>query len=364
MIIFRYLAKEVLGNMFAVSIVLLLIFLSGRFVSYLADAAAGKLDAGVLLTLIVYSLPAYLELILPLGLFVGILLAYGRLYVDSEMAVMSACGISEARLVVYTLLSASFVALVVAFFSLYLGPKGIQATATLMAEQRSRTDFETLTPARFHDLNDGQGVTYAEEMSRNNKRLNKVFIAELPPTDSGLSPTILVAETGETVVDERLGKKYLLLKNGRRYLGKPGEADYEVVQFKEYSQVLPQADYAIGARKASDGTSTLDLLKQDTIQASAALQWRLSLPLLVMIVSLLAVPLSRTQPRKGRYGKLLPAILLYIIYLVVINGVRGIVEENKAPVPGLLWLVHAAFFTLAMALFAGEKLFAWLPFKK
>ncbi len=356
MIIFRYLAKEVLASMVAVSIVLLLIIISARFVSYLAEAAAGELDAGILLTLMAFRLPAYLELILPLGLFIGILMAYGRLYVDSEMTVLSACGMSEKRLLAYTLITSSFVACVVALFSLYLGPEGVRASESLLAEQRNRTDFETLKPARFHELDTGRGVSYAEAITEDKQRLTGVFMAEMPGEDSGTVPSILVAESGETIVDRELGTKYLLLKDGRRYVGRPGEARYEVVAFEEYAQRLPEPDYAVKPKKETDGMTTAALWNTSTIEARAALQWRLSLPVLVMVIGLMAVPLSRTKPRRGRYGKLVPAILLYMTYLVAVNSARGMVEKGSAPVPGLLWCVHALFALIGVTMFSWSGL--------
>ena len=356
MIVFRYLAKEILSTMFAVSLVLLMIIFSARFVKFLAEAAAGKLDAGVLLTLLAYKSLGFLELILPLGLFIGILLSYGRLYIESEMTVLSACGVSDGRILSYTLSTSMLVALLVGVLSMYLGPHGVKASEELLAEQRNRTDFETLKPARFNELDSGKGITYAESISKDKQQLNHVFIAELASVAEQEVPSILVAESGETVVDTQWGQKYLMLKNGKRYKGRPGEADYEVVAFEEYFQLLPEPDYAIAKRKETDGMSTLELYQDDSDIARAALQWRLSLPVLVLVVGFLAVPLSRTKARQGRYNKLLPAILVYIIYLVSLNGARGMVDSGEAPLAGLLWWVHAAFFLLAIVLYSGPFL--------
>lgn len=360
MIIFRYLAREVLASMFAVSLVLLMIILSARFVNYLAEAAAGKLDAGVLLTLMAYRLPAYLELILPLGLFIGILFAYGRLYLDSEMTVLSACGMSQQRLVVYTMVSSLAVALLVGLFSLYLGPQGVRASEALLAEQRSRTDFETLKPERFHNLDGGTGTSYAESISDDKKQLRNVFMAKVSPLDPVLSVdearrndvdlAVLTAASGETVIDKQANRKYLLLKNGRRYIGTPGSMDYRVVEFEHYSQLLPQPDYAVKAKRFTDGLSTVRLLHEKTNAANAAFQWRMSMPVLVLVVGFLAVPLSRTQPRQGRYAKMLPAIILYMVYLVCVNAARGMIEEGRQPVPGILWLVHLVFLSMGVIL--------------
>lgn len=342
--------------MFAVSLVLLLIIISARFVTYLAEAAAGDLDAGILLTLMVFRLPQYLELILPLGLFIGIMMAYGRLHVDSEMTVLSACGVSERRMLAYTLITSAFVAGLVALFSLYLGPEGVRASESLLAEQRNRTDFETLKPARFHAVDAG-GVTYAESISEDKQRLNHVFMAQVT-TGGESAPIILTAESGETIVDREKGEKYLLLKNGKRYLGRPGEAKYEIVSFEEYAQRLPDPDYAVKPKKETDGMTTAKLWTQENAQAQAALQWRLSLPLLVMIIGMMAVPLSRTKPRKGRYGKLVPAILIYMSYLVAANSARGMSEDGEALIAGLLWYVHGIYFCVALLLFCWPQLAA------
>lgn len=340
--------------MAAVSAVLLLIIMSGRFVRYLAEAAAGKLDAAVLLTLMGLRLPSFLELILPLGMFIGILLAYGRLYVDSEMTVLHACGMSEKRLVGYTLATAVVVALLVALFSLYIGPKGVKASEQVITKQRSRTEFETLKPARFHKLSSRDGVSYAHSVSEDKKQLQEVFLSGTAENQDTFS--IITAKTGETLIDQSSGKRYLVLSDGHQYRGKPGDLNYEVISFARYSQFVPEPEYEARPKKETDGMSTMDLWQAKTQKANAALQWRFSLPVLVMIIALLAVPLSRTQPRKGRYVKMVPAILLYIIYLVVANAARGVLEEGKAPVPYLLWLVHGAFLVFALILLAWPRL--------
>ena len=120
MIVFRYLSREVLVTLSAVSAVLLVIIMSGRFIKYLAQAAQGVLDPGVLFMIMGYRIPGFLQLILPLGLFLGFLLAYGRLFLDSEMTVLSATGVSQQRLTAYSLAPALIVALLVGWLSLGL----------------------------------------------------------------------------------------------------------------------------------------------------------------------------------------------------------------------------------------------------
>lgn len=333
--------------MLAVGSILLLIVLSGRLVRFLAEAASGKLEASVLFALIGFRMPSYLELVIPLALFIGILLAHGRLYVDSEMTVLKACGMGEKTLVGHTLITALFVAFIVAIFSFVWGPMGAKASTHLIEEQRSRTEFETLKPAYFHRLSGG-GVSFAQDVTGDKKQLQKVFLAS--PGDSERRVSLMTAKTGETLVDKLSGRRYLVLNNGYQYHGTPGQSNYEVVSFASYAQYLPDNDYTVRPRDLIDSMSTRELLAANTPEANAALQWRFSMPVLVLIVALLAVPLSRTQPRRGRYGKMIPSIILYVVYLVLCNAARGLLDENKAPTPYILWLVHAVFLSFALTM--------------
>jgi len=155
LIAFRYLSRELLITAAAVSTALLVIIMSGRFIKYLAQAAQGALDPSVLLMIMGFRIPGFLQLILPLGLFLGILLAYGRLYLDSEMLVLSATGMSGQQLLLYTLAPAALVALLSGWLSLSLTPQGIVRVTQILNEQSALTEFDTLVPGRFQSMKGG-----------------------------------------------------------------------------------------------------------------------------------------------------------------------------------------------------------------
>ncbi len=363
MIIFRYLTREVLFTLFAVSSVLLLIIMSGRFVKYLADAAAGRLSADVLFAIMGYRLPGFLELILPLGLFLSILLAYGRLYTESEMTVLTACGMSRRRLVGYTLVPGVLISLLVGCLSLYISPMGIEKSESIFLEQKKRSEFDSLSPSRFQTMQGGSGITYAENLSSDRQRLEQVFMAEMADQrqnnligDEIQGPAVLVAARGEQVIDPESQQRYLLLQDGHRYEGRPGKADYRVTRFGGYAQLLTYDERLDRRRLRADAKSTRQLLESNQRQDLVALQWRISLPILVLVVTLLAVPLSYTNPRQGRYARMIPAILLYIIYLVSLNAARGAVEDGKIPVQLGLWWVHLIFLFIASVLLGQRRL--------
>jgi len=357
LIVFRYLSRELLITMSAVSAVLLVIIMSGRFIKYLAQAAQGVLDPGVLLLIMGFRLPGFLQLILPLGLFLGILLAYGRLYLESEMTVLSATGMSQRRLLVYSLAPAALVAALVGWLSLGLAPQGIAEVERILSQQDSLTEFDTLVPGRFQTLRGGSRVTYTRELSADRSELGGVFISETNVSrqtgkESGLS--VLVAESGRQEIQPD-GSRYLILENGYRYDGNPGQADYRAIQYDTYGVLLPKPEVSMELSER-EAMPTHELLGSDNIRHRTELQWRLSLPLLVFVVTVLAVPLAKVNPRQGRFLKLLPAILLYMTYLALLIAVRGALDKGRLPMALGLWWVHGLFLTIGLLMLFWEPI--------
>nr|WP_298148190.1 LPS export ABC transporter permease LptF [uncultured Pseudomonas sp.] len=349
MIVFRYLSREVLVTLSAVSAVLLVIIMSGRFIKYLAQAAQGALDPGVLFMIMGFRLPGFLQLILPLGLFLGILLAYGRLYLDSEMTVLSATGMSQQRLTFYSLAPAALVMVLVAWLSLGLAPQGVERVARILNEQDTLTEFDTLVPGRFQAMRDGSRVTYTKDMSEDRNELSGVFISEKRLSQKGDKErgiTVLLAESGKQEIQPD-GSRYLILQNGYRYDGNPGQADYRAVQYDTYGVLLPKP--AVSSEVSErEAIPTRELIGSDNMRLRSELQWRLSLPLLVLVVTVLAVPLSRVNPRQGRFLKLLPAILLYMAYLSLLIAARGALDKGRIPPALGLWWVHGVFLVIGL----------------
>lgn len=351
MLIFRYIARDLLSSTFAVCAVLLMVIVSGRFVKYLAQAAAGELDAGILLAIIGYRLPGFLELILPLAFFLGILLSYGRFYVQSEMTVMMACGMSPRQLVAYTMIPAVFVAILVGWLSLDVGPTGLRKAEALLTAQKERGELDDMAATHFYTLQGGKAVTYAEEVSDEGE-MRDVFLAENnPDAAEGRQLVLVVAAKGRQHRSNPDEPGYLVLENGYRIQGVPGQADYQITQFEEYGQRLSKPKKQRRRDKA-DTLTTGELMASDKMAHVAALQWRFSVPVLVLVVTLMAIPLSKTNPRQGRFARMLPAVLLYIVYLVMLNGARGAVEDGKLHSLLGLWGVHLLFLLIALMLLA------------
>ena len=356
LIIFRYLSRQMLQVMLAVTSVVLLIIMSGRFVNYLAQAATGTLKADFLFAIIGYRIPEFLVMILPLGLFLGILLAYGRLYVDNEMTVLSACGLSRNQLLGMTMVPAVGVMLLVALLSLVIAPLGIQKVERIFAEQDSLTEFDTLVSGRFQKFGWWR-VTYAEELTDDHQQMNKVFVANRNVNSNNLgSMTLLLAEKARIEVNTVAGgggQRYLILDDGYRYDLTPGALPLREIEFGNYGLRMEERRPRKEISK-EQALPTTTLMDYDAPGHRAELQWRISLPLLIPIVVLMALPLARVNPRQGRYVKLLPSILLYLLYLALLMSGRGAIEDGRLPPDIGLWPIHALFLLIALTLYLVE----------
>lgn len=360
MIVFRYLAREVLLSMLAVSSVLLIIIMSGRFVKYLSKAAVGELDPSVLFSIMLYRLPGFLELILPLGLLLGFLLGYGRLYLESEMTVLEACGMSRRRLLAYSMGPGIFVAVVIAVLSLQLSPAGAAATNKIFDDQENRSELESLIPGRFQKNKNTSRVTYTDSVDEEGK-LGMIFMADRNRHTQQLQ--ILLAETGTTITDTDRGQRFLLLESGYRYMGDPGDPAYTELSFQRYGAEIERKNEEIRYDRV-EALPTSALWNSDETSHRAQLNWRLSLPVLAIVVTLLAVPLSRVNPRQGRFARLVPSILIYLVYLTLLSNTTSKVSEGESA-PIMIWGVHALFAALALnlILFGGfwSRLYNQIP---
>jgi lipopolysaccharide export system permease protein len=351
--ILKYLARDIFSHTFAVALVLFLVVFSGRFIRYLAEAAVGDLSSDVLFPVMFYKLPSFFELILPLALFIGILLSLGRLYAESEMVVLKACGVSANRLAAYTLIPAVTVALMVGLLSLWIAPDGSAKAQSLLDNPRSAEGLQVMAPGRFKKQRNGDYVTYAERIGENGI-MHNVFIVERERQPTGDRLSVTFAGEGELLYDDETGRRYLELREGTRFRGRPGSFRYEGTRFARYGELIPEREGGIRQTLRIDAIPTLTLWQSDDPAHKAALMWRLSLPLFVPIIAVIALALSRTDARRGRYARLGPALMVFLAYFLVLNQFRALIEDGGKP--ALMLLAHLLFAGVALALLHWERI--------
>lgn len=362
MILYRYLNRQILMTTLVVTAVLVMVLVSGRFIKYLADAAAGEIPAEALFWVMGLRLPEFLQMILPLSLFIAMMLVIGRLYSDNEMAVIQACGVGQSRIIrgLFAPILSSMV--IVGLFSLYVTPFGDAKVARIFEEQEQRSALELLTPGRFHVRSEdrGQRATYAQGLDREAGRLNGVFISELRELSGGLvEPVNVRARSGEVV--EQDGELFLKLEDGIQYRGVPGQASFSELRFSEALLHIERPAVSDDDEELK-GLPTLDLLARDDAQARAELQWRVSLVIMVPLVMLAAVPLGRVSPRGGRFVRFIPALAGFLFYMGLLLVMRSQITDFRSdslPVWMHMGWIHLLVFLLIAALYQEHDIGWW-----
>ncbi|WP_417446060.1 LPS export ABC transporter permease LptF [Kangiella sp.] len=328
MILSRYLNREVLTSTTAILGVLFAIFMSQRIVKYLAQAAAGDISGSMVWQMVGLYSPILIGFLLPLAFFLGCLLAFSRLYVDSEMAVLRSVGVSERFLIKMLAPVALFIAVVGGAVTLWLSPQANELTYQIRDEHASKLELSMLTPGHFQMFQQGQGVVYAESSERPTK-LGNFFLAEMP-SETNPNTRIISAQSAERFYDESIDKNFLQLNDGHVYELDDNQQVSKVTRFERYFARL-DAERSIVSRRKISATSSPELLATGDGASWAELHWRLAVPISVPLFMFLAIPLSRVRPREGKFAKMLPALMVYIGYIVLIVVFRRALESEQIP---------------------------------
>lgn len=353
MIIRRYLSSQVLTTTAAVAGLLTVILLSSRVMQFFESAVNGKIAVNLLAAVLWYRLPSFLELIVPLGLFIGLLLALGRLYLDNEMAVLSAAGVGPAQLLRWLLPSVLVLTVLTALLAMWWSPRGNAEADRLYSEQAHRNTFDLIQPGRFQRV--GERMLYAD-MGNDKSVLRDVHILEVKAGRAGEGDhqVILAAAEGRRVNDAELGDA-IELSNGERWDVRPGAPTYQRIHFERYRLRFHVDDVPESSGQMTS-VHTPDLLRRLAEPAARAeWGWRWSIVVLVPVVSLLALPLARVNPRQGRYLKLLPSIVLYLSYVLFLIAIKNGVEKSQLQA-WVFWGVHVLYLALALVLLGWNPL--------
>jgi lipopolysaccharide export system permease protein len=337
----RYVLGEVWRSWLAVTGVLLLILVSNQIARILSQAAANGFPRDVVLALVGWSSLQNLTVLVPVGMLLAIVLALGRLHHENEMAAASACGIEPERLYRPIAALAVPIALILCWLTLDVAPRATARVQAVRAEALRDAEFGDLEAGKFRSFG-GRGVFYAGRVG-DDGTLHDVFVQR--QLDERLEVAVAARARHALTPDGRT--RIVTLEDGERYDGTPGEHAFRRVRFAAYSIPVQVPDPEAGQRKRRELPTAR--LQDSALPADRAeLQWRLSLPLMVLTLALLAVPLAALAPRQGRYARLAHAILLYFVYTNLLAAAQMWVERGRVPAVVGLWWVHLLVLALAL----------------
>jgi lipopolysaccharide export system permease protein len=339
----RYLLREVTVTFVAVTGVLLVILLSNQLARVLGQAVINGFPGSVVLALIGLTTLQQLTVLVPIGLFLGIVLALGRLYHESEMTAMAACGVGTTSIYRPLGLLTAVVVAALAVLSYQVVPAAGDRAQQIKVEALRAAQFGSLEAGRFRSFAGGDVVFYAEHV-RPNGQLEGVFVQRR--VDDRLE--IAVAERAEQRGAGQPEQLFVLF-NGRRYEGIPGALEWRVVTFKEHGIPVHLPEVKAKSEKLSV-KPTRALFGSANAADRSELAWRTAVPVMALALMLLAVPLAKLRPRQGRFARVGFAVLAYFVYSNLVAAVRVWIEKGSPGGALGMWWVHLLPIGLAALL--------------
>ena len=333
MIIHRAFYREAAVSTLATMLVLAILVFSQKAVVMLSGAAVGQIKAGWVASLLLLDMFLDIDLLMQLAVFIGVLLTLSRWYRDSEMAVLTSCGISIMDLLRPVMLFTLVAATVLAVAVLVVRPAAFVRIQEIRQQNLDQGDLDLLAPGRFSVM-DGQ-TFYIESRDAGDAR-GSVFVEK----NSGAETLTIVARQATQTTDRASGQRQIELVNGTVYNGSPGAANYRVTSFGRY-QLRLESNHRYPPVDHVESVSLLALPGfPDVRRGMTELQTRLSKPLMLFVFAGIAMVLSYSDPRRSHYRSLFVAVLVFFLYLTVLQTVRDMMKTGAMPLGLGLWWVH------------------------
>lgn len=339
------LVREFASTGLLVSSILLSIVVFTQLIRLLGESVSGVLAVDGVVAMLGFSSLNYLPVVLSISLFMSVLLTLTRCYRDSEMVVWFTSGIGLTRWIRPVLGYAIPVTLVIALLSLVLSPWALSKADEFKRRLDSRDDVSAATPGTFRESKQADRVFFLEEVDTEKKRVGNIFVQS---SQNGKEGTMVSKEGYQETAPN--GDRFLVMLNGTRYEGVPGQADFKVVEFERYAMRIEPAELRQELPNLK-AYPTLYLLQNPTALNVSELEWRIGLPLSALILSLLAIPLSYVNPRAGRSINLITAIVIYMVYNNMISVTNSWVGRGKLSAAAGLWGIHLLMCAVLLVLF-------------
>jgi lipopolysaccharide export system permease protein len=318
----------------ALLLIIVLIYLSQRFIQFLAEAGAGQLPLEYVFKLLALKLLWVFVILIPLTFFLAILMSLGRLYSENEITAMFACGLGTPFLVQKIQSLAVFVAIIVGVLSFILGPWSEAKQEQLRQEIRQQSEVGALTAGRFQSFNQGRGIFYVEHFDKENLSMKNVFVS----LEREGKNMVMSADRAYLKIEKQTNAKYIILFDGYRYDIKEGSLEITETKFAQHAILIYAEPQPLP--NAFKSQTNLNLWESNQKGAIAELQMRFSAPLSILLLAPLAVLMSHTTPHQGRYSKIVISLLIYFIYINTLEISQKWVERDILPIWLGVWWVH------------------------
>ncbi len=343
-IIHRYVLLEIIPPFAVVLIVLAVLFTSYGAAEFLSNAVNALLPTDLIVQLVGLRTLIALELLIPISLYFAVVMAFGRLYSDSEVAAMSALGVSPARVLGVVLALSLGTAGAVAALSLLVRPWAYQRSHEIANLAATALDTNEMAAGTFYVSSHGDRTVFIEQRDGPRAPGHGVFVQLRL---RGITRIIYASTVEQAPGSNPYGATELRLTDAHVYDFANGGGGDLVMNVKNLIVELASPEVE-PPEYSSVAASTGRLALSRSAPDIAELEWRLSTSWSTLLLGMLGVPLSRTAPRAQRYAKIGIAILVFAGYYLLYESARTWVQNGVIPpFPGLWWV--PALLTLLLA---------------
>lgn len=350
----KYIMRHVVILLVAVFIVIGLVVFGNQLVLVIKESLKQGIPVVDLFPLIGFKMIRDVPLILSLSLFIAIILSISKLYKNSEAVVMNSLGLGDKHFMVFI----QPVVLVIFIFILFLTtiavPWSKQQRSMIMERSDNASEFSFIKQGEFQEFKEGEIVFYAskvqDSVQANQQDMEEIFIY----AKAGDEPIITVANQAQKYTDATSNSVYLRLTDGTRYHGFPGDLNKKILNFDRYDlQIIDgESQSSTNTYNQVEGQQTLTLLGSDENQQKAELQWRLSQPISVLLLSFLGVLLGKSSPRGGKNLGVLFGVVVFILYNNALLIAKSALEKGELSSIVGLWSVHLVVLVFILVFYA------------
>ena len=350
-------AKYVIRNLsiyfIAISFIIGLVVVGNQFVLTVQESIERGIPVQELIPLISFNMIRDIPIILVLSIFLAIIITISQLYKNSEAIVMNSIGLGDKSFLSIILPFASILFLFVLFLTVYAVPWAKYEKTLAEEETKNASEFSFISEGKFESFKQGEIVFYASDTISNDvngdQKMEEIFIY----SSDNDNPIIVLASKATKYIDNLSKSIYLRLEDGVRYHGLPGSKNINILDFELYDLEIVSGDVQkkLYTSKAIEEKSTLGLFRDGSLQATAELQWRFSLPISILVLSVFGVYLGKTSPRGGKGINILIGIILFMLYNNGLLVAKNSIENGLLnPLIGM-WMIHLLAILLLILLY-------------
>ena len=332
---------EVFKSTTSILIILFLLVIGSRFVSYFEQASEGLIDPSVILYAVFLRVPDFISLLLPLSFFIGILITVSRLYADREIYAYFSTGISPITLIKFIFPQAFIYMVFTLILSLYIAPVSKEISNELLKVNTFEEQIASLAPGEIYGIKGSKSFITVGENNETNLK-NVIFF-----NDVGKDSILISADT-LNISSSQLDYE-LLFENGSLTAGVFSNDAKMISSFKKF-------EFPLVNNQTHTRTSFENIFSSINIDDSLEYQWSISLSITILVLMVIAVYIGKVEPRQGRLSVILPGMLIYILYLSLLLLGRDHIAQNNQTNLNLIF-IHLIFIFFAILLYLKDKFF-------